>query len=85
MRNLKFFKVGKDVYEPDIVTIGEFLDKIKPDLRERMIDRLVALQTNESEIRKYKIIDEDVYNKVEKKIEQEKMNKQKKKKDKEAR
>ena len=85
MRNLKFFKVGKDVYEPDIVTIGEFLDKIKPDLRERMIDRLVALQTNESEIRKYKIIDEDVYNNVEEKIEQEKMNKQKKKKDKEAR
>ena len=50
-----------------------------------MIDRLVALQTNESEIRKYKIIDEDVYNNVEEKIEQEKMNKQKKKKDKEAR
>ena len=85
IRDLKFYKVGKDVYEPDIVTIGEFLDKIKPDLRERMIDRLVALQTNESEIRKYKIIDEDVYNNVEEKIEQEKMNKQKKKKDKEAR
>lgn len=85
MRDLKFFKVGKDVYEPDITTIGEFLDRIKPDLRERMIDRLVALQTNEAEIKKYKIVDEDLYSKVEAKIEQEEIKKEKKKRDKEAR
>ena len=83
MRDLKFFKLGKDVYEPNITTIGEFLDRINPDLRERMIDRLVALQTNEAEIRKYKIIDEDMYNKVELHIEE--IKKQKKKKDKEVR
>lgn len=85
MRDLKFFRVGKDVYEPDITTIGEFLDRIKPELRERMIDRLVALQTDEIEIRKYKIIDEDVYSNVEAKIEQEELKKQKHKKNKEAR
>ena len=71
MRNLKFYRVGKDVYEPDITTMGEYLDRINPDLRERMIDRLIALQTNEAEIKKYKIIDEDVYSNVESKMEQD--------------
>lgn len=85
MRNLKFYRVGKDVYEPDITTMGEYLDRINPDLRERMIDRLIALQTNEAEIKKYKIIDEDVYSNVESKIEQEETKKQKKNKNREAR
>ena len=85
MRNLKFYRVGKDVYEPDITTMGEYLDRINPDLRERMIDRLIALQTNEAEIKKYKIIDEDVYSKVESKMEQEETKKQKKNKNREAR
>lgn len=85
MRNLKFFKVGKGVYEPDITTMGEYLDKINPDLRERMIDRLIALQTNETGIKKYKIIDEDVYANVEIKMAQEEMKKQKKIKNREAR
>lgn len=85
MRNLKFFKVGKGVYEPDITTMGEYLDKINPDLRERMIDRLIALQTNEAKIKKYKIIDEDLYANVEIKMAQEEMKKQKKNKNREAR
>ena len=87
MRDLKFFRVGKGVYEPDITTYGEFLNTINPDLRERLIDKLVALQTNESEPKKYKIINEDLYSKVEAKIEQEKANlkKQKKNRNREAR
>lgn len=85
MRNLKFYRVGKDVYEPDITTMGEYLDRINPDLRERMIDRLIVLQTNEAEIKKYKIIDEDVYSNVESKMEQEETKKQKKNKNREAR
>ena len=83
--DLKFFRVGKGVYEPDITTYGEYLNRINPELRERMIDRLVALQTNETKIRKYKLIDEDLYSKVEAKLEHEDIKKQKKKKDKEAR
>ena len=85
MRNLKFYRVEKDVYEPDITTMGEYLDRINPNLRERMIDRLIALQTNEAEIKKYKIIDEDVYSNVESKMEQEETKKQKKNKNREAR
>ena len=80
IRDLKFFKVGKDVYEPDITTYGEFLNTIKEDLRERMIDRLIALQTNEASIKKYKIIDEDLYSKVESKLEEEKEQKKTKNK-----
>lgn len=86
VRDLKFYRVGKDVYEPDITTYGEFLNTIKEDLRERMIDRLVALQTNESSIKKYKIIDEDLYSKVEAKLEEEKEQKKvKNKKNREVR
>lgn len=86
VRDLKFFRVGKDVYEPDITTYGEFLNTIKEDLRERMIDRLVALQTNEASIKKYKIIDEDLYSKVEANLEEEKEQKKvKNKKNREVR
>ena len=86
VRDLKFYRVGKDVYEPDITTYGEFLNTIKEDLRERMIDRLVALQTNEASIKKYKIIDEDLYSKVEANLEEEKEQKKvKNKKNREVR
>lgn len=85
IRDLKFFRVGKKNYEPDITTYGEFLNTINPYLRERMINRLVALQKNETAIKKYKIIDEDLYSKVETKIEQEKTKKQKANKNREAR
>ena len=80
IRDLKFFKVGKDVYEPDITTYGEFLNTIKEDLRERIIDRMIALQTNEASLKKYKIIDEDLYSKVESKLEEEKEQKKTKNK-----
>ena len=43
-------------------------------------DRLIALQTNEASINKYKIIDEDLYSKVESKLEQEKEQKKTKNK-----
>ena len=86
VRDLEFYKVGKDVYEPDITTYGEFLNTIKEDLRERIIDRLIALQTNEASINKYKIIDEDLYSKVEANLEEEKEQKKvKNKKNREVR
>lgn len=79
MRDLKFFSVSKEDYEPDIITYGEFLNKIDPLIREKIIDRLIALQTNEAEISRYKIIDEEVYSKVRHELENEKTKKQKNK------
>ena len=79
MRDLKFFSVSKEEYEPDIITYGEFLNKIDPLIREKIIDRLIALQTNEAEISRYKIIDEEVYSKVRHELEDEKTKKQKNK------
>lgn len=72
MTDLKFYKLGKDVYEPDITTIGLFLDKINPDLRERMIDRLVRLQRFEEKTKNIKLIDEDMHEEIEIKMKQEK-------------
>ena len=59
--DLKFYNVGNNTYEPDITTMGIFLDKIKLELRERLIDRLVALQTGEEEPKNFKIIDVDMF------------------------
>ena len=84
-KNLKFYKVGKGEYTPDITTIGFFLDKVKPEIREKIIDRLVKLQTGEIEPKKYKLIDENTYEKVTNRLEQEALKKKNKKKNKEAR
>lgn len=84
MKDLTFHKIDNLVGSPDITTMGIYLDKINPDLRTRMIDRLVKLQTGEIEPKKYKLINEDLYNDVKIKLEQEEKQK-KKTKNKEAR
>ena len=60
-RDLKFYKVGKTEYGPQITTIGMFLDRIRPDLRRKLINRLLKLQLNEIQPKKYKVIDELLY------------------------
>ena len=77
--DLKFYRVGNDVYEPEITTIGMFLDKIKPEIREKIINRLVKLQTGEIEPKDYKLIDENQFEDIQEKMEKEKINKKKNK------
>jgi hypothetical protein len=85
--NLKFYKIDNLISEPDIKTMGEYLDKISPELREKIIDRLVQLQTGKLEPKEYKIIDENLYEDVKIKLEQEEItqNNKKKNKNREAR
>ena len=79
VRDLKFFKV-------DITTYGEYLNTINSELRDKLIDRLVALQKNEIEPKKIRIIDEDFFKHIENKIDKEQeKRKDNKKKNKEAR
>lgn len=73
--DLKFYKLGDLIYEPELSTIGEYLNKITPALREKIIDRLILLQTEESTIKNYKLLDEDLYIKVKTKLEKENENK----------
>ena len=77
--DFKFYRVGNDVYEPEITTIGMFLDKIKPEIREKIINRLVKLQTGEIEPKDYKLIDEHQFVDMQEKMEKEKINKKKNK------
>lgn len=44
-----------------LTTFGYFLNKCDPDVRRDIIDRLVKLQTEEIEVKDYKIIKEDDY------------------------
>ena len=67
--NLKFYKVGENTMDPKLTTIGRFLDRADSELREKIIDRLVALQTGEKSVKDFKVIDEDMFEKVESKLE----------------
>lgn len=69
--DLKFYKMENDLYEPYITTMGEYLDKVKPEIREKIIDRLVKLQTGEIEPKEYKLIDENEFDDIKIKMKQE--------------
>lgn len=47
--------------EPVLTTYGWFLDRIKPKLREEIIDRLVELQTGEKEPNDVKVFDNEIF------------------------
>ena len=47
--------------EPILTTYGWFLNKIKPKLREEIIDRLVELQTSEKEPNDVKVFDNEIF------------------------
>ena len=52
-------------------TLGEFLDKCNPIIREEIIDRLVNLQTGEEEPKEVKTIDEYMWEKLTNEIEED--------------
>ena len=52
-------------------TLGEFLDKCNPIIREEIIDRLVNLQTGEEELKEVKTIDEYMWEKLTNEIEED--------------
>lgn len=47
--------------EPVLTTFGCFLNRIKPKLREEIIDRLIELQMGQEEPREVKIFDNDIF------------------------
>lgn len=61
---------------PILTTKGEYLDKCNPKVRADIIDRLVKLQTNEASIKEYKIINEDILEKVINNMERKQKNKE---------
>lgn len=47
--------------EPVISTYGWYLNRVKPKLREEIIDRLVRLQTHQEKPRKVKVFDNKIF------------------------
>lgn len=74
--NLKFYAMNSEEYKPVLTTIGSFLDRADPVLRAKIIDRLVLLQTTEESPKDFKVIDENVFEKVSSSIEKEKRNRE---------
>lgn len=56
-KDLKIYNFIEPEDEPIITTFGMFLNKISPEDREQIIDRLNKLQQCEEEIKDYKVID----------------------------
>lgn len=52
-------------------TLGEFLDKCNPIIREEIIDRLVNLQTGEEEPKEVKTIDEYMWDNITNELEED--------------
>lgn len=52
-------------------TLGEFLDRCNPIIREEIIDRLVNLQTGEEELKEVKTIDEYMWENLKNELEDE--------------
>ena len=72
--NLKVYDFDNLLFDkPILTTIGYFLDKCDPKVREDIIDRLINLQTGVEEIKDYKVIDEDMLDDVRTAMEQEEM------------
>lgn len=70
--NLKFYKMNNKTFEPVLTTMGRFLDKAEASLREKIIDRLVLLQTTDEPVKNFKVIDEDMFEKVKNSIQKDK-------------
>lgn len=56
-KDLKIYNFVEPEDEPIITTYGMFLNKISPEDREQIIDRLNKLQQCKEEINDYKVID----------------------------
>lgn len=69
--NLKMYEVDNPSFDPVLTTYGRFLNTIKPELRVKIIDRLVKLQRNEEDIKDFKIIDEDDFERIQNQLERE--------------
>ncbi len=71
--DLKVYDYQNSYFEPMLTTFGPFLNKCDPNVRDDIIDRLTNLQTEEETIKEYKIINEDMLEKVKNSIENEEM------------
>ncbi len=74
--NLKFYKMNSAEYKPVLTTMGSFLDKADPSLRKKIIDRLNLLLTTDEVVKDFKVIDEDMFEKVKSSIQKDKKNKE---------
>lgn len=63
--DLKVYDFNNSLYKiPILTTIGYFLNKCDPNVRNDIIDRLSGLQKGEIKIKDYKVINEDILDDV---------------------
>lgn len=74
---ISIVETGSKFFYPIITTKGKFLDEVKPEIREQIIDRLTKLQKGEIKPRKFKLIYINDYKEMKKLVGKSNMNKNK--------
>lgn len=67
--DLEIYNYSEPSMTPMITTFGYFLNKCDQDVRRDIIDRLVQLQTEEIEVKPYKVIDVDLIDEIKSSLE----------------
>ena len=62
--DLEIYNYSEPSMTPMITTFGYFLNKCEQNVRRDIIDRLVQLQTEEIEVKPYKVIDVDLIDEI---------------------
>ena len=83
--DLYFYTLNNKTMEPDIATKGQYIEKITPELETKISDRLSKLQKGEVKLKRYKIIEKEMYDEVKNAIKQEQKKQNNKNKNREAR
>ena len=63
---VSIIETNSKIFYPIITTDGEFLDEVKPEIREQIIERLTKLQKGEIKPKKFKLIDISEYKEAKK-------------------
>lgn len=62
--DIKMYVPNYEIEEPFVSTYGCFLNKINPTFREKIIERLIKLQTTNTKPRKVKVFDNGIFEKM---------------------
>ena len=62
--DMKMYVPNPDITDPFLTTMGCFLDKINPNYRKEIIEKLIKLQTEEIEPKNVKVFDNETFSKM---------------------
>lgn len=62
--HLEFYDVNATSFKPALSTLSDIIETVEPELRDKIIGRLTKIQYGEEEVKDFKIIDSDMYERI---------------------